>query len=94
MTEKGAFLLGVANPKAYLAFASLLGSFTLLPQQHAVADGALKWALCVVVMVVVDFGWLTLGMMFEKLTLSLRAERLLNIVMGATIAGSCATMWL
>ena len=94
LTNKGAFFLGVANPKAYLAFASLLGSFTLLPANSAFADGALKWGLCVVVMVVVDLGWLILGMVFGRVALSPLAERLFNLLMGLTILGACVATWL
>jgi threonine/homoserine/homoserine lactone efflux protein len=94
LTSKGAFFLGVANPKAYLAFASLFGSFALLPSSAGLADGALKWLLCVAVMVVVDLGWLVLGMVFGTIALSPRGERLFNILMGTAVLGACVATWL
>ncbi|WP_206185495.1 LysE family translocator [Sphingosinicella sp. CPCC 101087] len=94
MTGKGAFFLGIANPKAYLAFASLFGSFTLLPAGSAFADGALKWGLCIAVILVVDLAWLCLGMTFGRLAMSASAERLFNRVMGAAILGACLVAWL
>lgn len=94
LNNKGAFLLGVANPKAYLAFASLFSSFTLLPEEFGAADNVLKWSLCVAVMVVVDLAWLWLGRMFGKIAMSPGAERAFNVAMGMTILVACAATWL
>lgn len=80
----GGFLLGFANPKAYLAFLSLFASFTILGTD-ADADAALKWLLCVAVMLVVDFGWLCLGAALGRIRLGARKERALNVAMGGTI---------
>jgi threonine/homoserine/homoserine lactone efflux protein len=93
LSAKGAFLLGIANPKAYLAFASLFGSFSLLSARGPMADGAMKWALCVLVMVVVDLAWLALGMLFGRLTMPPLAERAFNLVMGLLIVGACVATW-
>jgi threonine/homoserine/homoserine lactone efflux protein len=54
------FLLGVTNPKAYLAFASLLASYTLI-KGSAREDTFTKWFLLVAVMIVVDIVWLYVG---------------------------------
>lgn len=61
MTPKGGFVfagvaVGITNPKAYVAFASLMAPVTLIPTT-AFGDGVLKWALVVLVMVVVDILW-------------------------------------
>lgn len=88
------FLLGVANPKAYLAFASLMGAFAIAAPAGGLADGAVKWALCVLVMVVVDFAWLGLGMSFGRIALSAPAERAFNLAMGAAILAACGLSWL
>lgn len=94
LTNKGAFFLGAANPKAYLAFAALFGSFTILPSATAFSEGAIKWVLCVLVMLGVDFAWLALGMAFGRIALSPPGERAFNLVMGMTILAACVGTWL
>jgi threonine/homoserine/homoserine lactone efflux protein len=78
------FVLGITNPKAYLAFASLLASYTLV-QGNGQADTLLKWFLIVVVMIVVDVIWLYVGVFLGGLTLSLKGERALNVVLGLMV---------
>jgi threonine/homoserine/homoserine lactone efflux protein len=89
LTLWGGFLLGVANPKAYLAFASLFGSFTVFGTTQPFADGVVKWVLCVVVMAVVDLAWMMAGVALGRIALSPRSERLLNISMGAAVLVAC-----
>ncbi|MFV3130414.1 LysE family translocator [Niveispirillum sp. KHB5.9] len=86
----GGFVLGIANPKAYLAFASLFGSFVLLDPAQGLGDGGLKWALVVLVMVAVDAAWLLAGRALGRVRMSPRAERALNMGMGAAILAACA----
>ena len=81
------FLLGGANPKAYLAFAALMGSFRLIPGAPA-ADALAKWSLCVAVMLVVDLAWLVFGAAVGRLELKPRAERALNLVLGLMVAAA------
>jgi threonine/homoserine/homoserine lactone efflux protein len=83
-TPLGGFLLGVTNPKAYVAFVSLMASYSIV-RSNTFADSALKWLLCVGVMIVVDIIWLWLGVVIQKANLKPRTERALNVVMGATI---------
>jgi threonine/homoserine/homoserine lactone efflux protein len=78
------FLLGVTNPKAYLAFASLLASYTLITGS-ARQDAVTKWLLLVAVMIVVDIIWLTVGAVLRGLTLSPDTERALNVTLGGTV---------
>lgn len=78
------FLLGVTNPKAYLAFASLLASYTLI-KASAQHDALTKWFLLVVVMIVVDIIWLYAGAFLRGLSLSAKSERVLNVVLGLTV---------
>lgn len=78
------FVFGITNPKAYLAFASLLASYTLV-QGDGQADALLKWFLIVVVMIVVDILWLYLGVSLGGLKLSLKGERALNVVLGLMV---------
>ncbi|WP_448956610.1 LysE family translocator [Labrys neptuniae] len=78
------FLLGVTNPKAYLAFASLLASYTLF-KGNAQQDAFIKWLLLVVVMIAVDIVWLYVGVLLRRLSLSPRSERVLNVTLGLTV---------
>jgi threonine/homoserine/homoserine lactone efflux protein len=78
------FVLGIANPKAYIAFASLLASQTLVEHDHQV-DVLLKWFLCVIVAVVVDLVWLFVGVRLKRATLQPFTERILNFTLAATI---------
>jgi threonine/homoserine/homoserine lactone efflux protein len=78
------FLLGVTNPKAYLAFASLLASYTLI-KGSAQQDTFTKWFLLVAVMIVVDIVWLYIGAFLRGLILSPNSERVLNVTLGLTV---------
>jgi threonine/homoserine/homoserine lactone efflux protein len=78
------FLLAIANPKAYLAFVSLMASRALVQGSHQ-SDVSLKWLLCVMVIVVVDLAWLFVGVQMRRLRLGMRAERVLNVCLGATV---------
>jgi threonine/homoserine/homoserine lactone efflux protein len=83
-TPLGGFLLGITNPKAYVAFVSLMASYSIV-RTNSFADSAIKWLLCVIVMIVVDIVWLWLGVVIQKANLTPKAERALNIAMGLTI---------
>jgi threonine/homoserine/homoserine lactone efflux protein len=87
------FLLGVTNPKAYLAFASLIASFAILPR-GTLGDGFAKWSILVAVMIVVDIAWLGVGAALGGLKLSSRAERGMNLAMAAAILGAAALSFL
>jgi threonine/homoserine/homoserine lactone efflux protein len=78
------FVLGVANPKAYAAFASLLASQTLVPHDRQI-DALLKWSICVIVAIVVDLAWLFIGVKLRQAALRPLTERILNISLGAII---------
>lgn len=94
LTNKGAFFLGVANPKAYLAFASLFGSFVVVRQASELTDAAGKWLISVLVMIVVDLAWLLLGMALGRIDLAPRHARGFNRLMGLTILAACLMTWL
>ncbi len=81
---KSGFLLGIANPKAYIAFASLLASQTLVDRDPG-ADVLLKWVICVIVAIVVDIAWLFVGVRLRRTTSRPMTERLLNCTLAATI---------
>jgi threonine/homoserine/homoserine lactone efflux protein len=78
------FLLGVTNPKAYMSFASLLASYTLI-KGSAQQDTFTKWLLLVAVMIVVDIVWLYVGAFLRGLMLSPNSERVLNVTLGLTV---------
>jgi threonine/homoserine/homoserine lactone efflux protein len=83
-TALGGVLLGVTNPKAYIAFASLMAAYPIARQRPPL-DLGIKWGVCVVVMVVVDLAWLALGVAVGRARLSPRAERAMNWIMGGLI---------
>jgi len=88
----GGFLLGVTNPKAYLAFVALMASAAILPAETA--DLTLKSALIMGVIVFVDLVWLWAGGALNTLGLSPSKERALNIAMGAAVALAAAhSLW-
>ena len=78
------FLLGVTNPKAYLAFASLFASFQISATSAAL-DSAAKWMGVVFVMIVVDIIWLWIGVRLGRLAMSELAERVMNYLLAASI---------
>ena len=78
------FVLGIANPKAYLAFASLLASQTLVKHDRPM-DVVIKWSICVTVAIVVDLAWLFVGVRLRRAALRPLSERILNVTLGATI---------
>lgn len=83
------FVLGIANPKAFLAFASLFGSFFVLQPAFGVKDTLTKWLVCVLIMITVDFLWLAAGAVLGKIVLSPALERGMNIIMGGSIIVAC-----
>jgi threonine/homoserine/homoserine lactone efflux protein len=85
----GGFMLGMTNPKAYLAFASLMASTTLVTA-GASADAALKWLLIVGVILVVDIAWVLVGAALHRATLPPRIERIMNLGFAAAILGAAA----
>jgi len=88
-TAAGGFMLGFANPKAYLAFSSLFGSFAILLPAYGFADGLLKWGTCVLVMALVDFAWLVVGVGLGRVTIGPRTERAMNVAAACTILLAC-----
>jgi len=85
----GGFMLGTTNPKAYLAFASLMGSTTLVGAGGS-ADAALKWLLIVVVILIVDLAWVLVGAALHRASLPPRIERGMNIGFAAAILAAAA----
>jgi threonine/homoserine/homoserine lactone efflux protein len=92
-TVGGGFLLGVTNPKAYIAFASLMASYVTV-HANPRADFALKWTSCLVIVFLVDVVWLWVGAMVGKADLSPLGERVLNLSMGSTVLVTALVAWI
>ena len=84
-TPVAGFIFGMVNPKAYLAFASLLAFPAIIDKTGSRIDLALKWGLCVLVMIVVDAVWLWFGAVTRVWNLNRRKERLVNVAMGLLV---------
>jgi threonine/homoserine/homoserine lactone efflux protein len=84
-TPVAGFIFGMVNPKAYLAFASLLAFPAIVDKAGSRLDLALKWGLCVLVMIVVDAVWLWFGAVTRVWNLNRRKERLVNVAMGLLV---------
>jgi threonine/homoserine/homoserine lactone efflux protein len=61
LTPAGGFTLGAANPKVYLAFASLFGSFAIMEPAFGWRDSGLKVVACITITVAIDFAWVLVG---------------------------------
>jgi threonine/homoserine/homoserine lactone efflux protein len=85
LTLAGGFTLGAANPKAYLAFASLFGSFALVDPAYGWQDSVLKGVVCITVTAVVDFAWVLVGVALGRIQLTATAERAMNLSKGGAI---------
>jgi threonine/homoserine/homoserine lactone efflux protein len=92
-TALAGFLLGVANPKAYVAFVSLMASHAIARGGPS-ADAGAKWTLCVLVMIVVDLAWLGFGMGLGRARLNPGAERALNLLLALMIVATTMLEWL
>jgi threonine/homoserine/homoserine lactone efflux protein len=91
-TASGGFLLGVTNPKAYVAFVSLIASCVIV-RTGVFADVAFKCLSFLVIIVVVDLAWLWIGAIVGQSDLRPRAERLINVVMGSTVLITALLAW-
>jgi threonine/homoserine/homoserine lactone efflux protein len=87
------FALGILNPKAYVAFASLLASQILVEHDRQL-DALFKWFLCVIVAIVVDLAWLFVGVRLRRAALRPLTERILNFTLAATILWPQYSRWL
>jgi len=72
-------LLSLVNPKGYAAMAAMFSTFTLL-NSSTMADGLLKAALLMLVIIFVNICWLFAGVAMTRFLQDERSSRLLNIV--------------
>jgi threonine/homoserine/homoserine lactone efflux protein len=80
-------LLGIVNPKTLVAFASLFASQAII-KSNPQDDIMVKWVLCVLVMIIVDFAWLLAGAALHRWTLQPKFERALNLALAAAIVAA------
>lgn len=78
----GGFLLGAANPKAYVAFIALLGSAAVAGALGSGVDLTSKILISLGVTLIVDGAWLFMGVGIGLIGISPRSERRLNLVFG------------
>jgi threonine/homoserine/homoserine lactone efflux protein len=78
------FLLGITNPKAYIAFGSLLASPLRIFAVERF-DLAIKVILIIAVIIIVDIAWLWFGVKLGQVKISPTSERAMNLIMGAII---------
>jgi threonine/homoserine/homoserine lactone efflux protein len=84
----GGALLGVANPKAWVAIAAVFASARLA--HGATADAAAKAAVLAAMIVLINTGWLVAGALFAPLLREPRRSRLVNRVLAVTLIGATA----
>jgi threonine/homoserine/homoserine lactone efflux protein len=87
-TARGGLLLGVANPKAWVAIAAVFASVTIA--RAAALDGLLKVAVLTGMIVVINAAWLAAGASLAPLLRRPRASRIANVVMAAALVGAAA----
>lgn len=92
-TALGGVLLGVTNPKAYIAFASLMAAYPIIRGREPL-DLGIKWLVCVAVMVIVDLAWLWLGVVVGKARMTPQADRTMNLAMGGLILATALLAFL
>jgi len=84
----GGALLGVANPKAWLAIAAVFASARLATA--ATADAAAKVAILTAMIVVISTTWLVAGATTAPLLRDPRRARIVNIVLAVVLVAATA----
>lgn len=80
----GGFLLGVANPKAYLAIAAVFAGTTLAIESRLI-EAMLKATILTIMIVVIHFCWLTAGVSLSRLLRHPVGSRIINILFAAVL---------
>ena len=80
----GGFLLGVANPKAYVAIGAVFAGSTLATGDPTL-DAALKTAVLAVMIVVIHAGWLLAGTAFSRVLYDPVTSRIVNVAFAAAL---------
>jgi threonine/homoserine/homoserine lactone efflux protein len=80
----GGFLLGVANPKAYLAIAAVFAGTTLAVESRLI-DAMLKTGVLTITIVVIHLCWLTAGVWLSRLLHHPVSSRIVNLLFAAIL---------
>jgi threonine/homoserine/homoserine lactone efflux protein len=80
----GGFLLGVANPKAYLAIAAVFAS-ARLAVEPGLREALLKTAVLTLMIGLIHFGWLAAGVSLSRLLQHPVASRIANLLFAAIL---------
>jgi threonine/homoserine/homoserine lactone efflux protein len=84
----GGTLLGVANPKAWVAIAAVFASARLA--EGAAADAAAKLAVLAVLIVFINATWLVAGASLAPVLRDPRRARAVNVALAAALVGATA----
>jgi threonine/homoserine/homoserine lactone efflux protein len=79
----GGAVLGVANPKAWVAIAAVFAGARLA--DHAVADAAAKIAVLILMIVVINTTWLLAGASFAPVFRDPRRARVVNVALAVAL---------
>jgi threonine/homoserine/homoserine lactone efflux protein len=85
---RGGALLGVANPKAWVAIAAVFAGAHLAG--HATADALLKVAVLTVMIVAINTSWLAAGTSLAPLLRAPRRARVLNVALAVLLVAATA----
>lgn len=80
----GGFLLGVANPKAYLAIAAVFAGARLAVESRLI-EATLKTAVLTVMIVVIHLFWLMAGVSLSRLLRHPVTSRIVNLLFAAIL---------
>ena len=84
----GGALLGVANPKAWVAIAAVFASVELA--DAAVADAAAKTVVLTAMIVVINSAWLAAGASLAPLLRDSRRSRVVNVTLAVALVAATA----
>jgi threonine/homoserine/homoserine lactone efflux protein len=80
----GGFLLGIANPKAYIAIAAVFAG-TTLPMAPPIVAALIKVAVLGFMIVVIHIGWLVAGAFLSRLLRDPVSSRVVNLLLAAAL---------
>jgi threonine/homoserine/homoserine lactone efflux protein len=86
-------VLSLVNPKAYAAMAAMFSSAALV-EGDLLADGLSKAALLLMVIIVLNLGWLSAGAALTPLLRQERTSRIINIGFAVALLASVAAVML
>jgi threonine/homoserine/homoserine lactone efflux protein len=85
----GGLLLGIANPKAYLAIAAVFTGATV-SARSAAADAAIRIAVLTTMIVLIHLAWLFAGSALSRILRDPRLSRLVNVAFALVLVGTTA----